>query len=490
MIDIKNVTFFYNDKEKGTLQDISISIPKGQVVMFCGESGSGKTTITRLVNGLIPHYFSGNLSGIIKIADKETVDTKIEDLSDIVGSVFQNPRTQFFNSDTDNEIVFGMENQGMPVADIIAQLDNITKALKLENLRGRNIFELSSGEKQKIAFASAYAPLPKILVLDEPSSNLDFQSIIDLRNLLKKAKKMGFTILIAEHRLWYLIEVVDRVVFMKDGKIESDLSIEEFISIPVEKYRLMGLRCKNLKEIYFSNKCFLKGKDLFEVKNLSVSFNKKQIINEISFKVFNGEVIAVTGNNGAGKTTLARTLCGLQKFDGCINLNNQKLTRKKLIDLSYMVMQDAGHQLFSESVEQECSLGLKSVLPEKIDETLSDMGLLEYKQRHPQALSGGQKQRLAIAISVLCEKKIIIFDEPTSGLDLQSMKKVSNLIYDLSKNGKIVFVITHDNELIEHTCSRILNLNNGKISDDLKREEFFEKCFAKDCEEKEEYKLL
>ncbi len=470
MIELKNVTFAYNQEE--TLRDVSLTIPKGQVILFCGESGSGKTTITRLINGLIPHYFSGDLSGKIKVKNWETKKTNIEDLSDIVGSVFQNPRTQFFNSDTDSEIVFGMENQGMKPADIINQLERAAEELNLQGLRGRNIFELSAGEKQKIAFASAYAPLPEILVLDEPSSNLDFKAIIDLKNLLKKAKRIGFTIVIAEHRLWYLLDVIDRVVFMRKGQIMEDFTTSQFKSISFEVYKKMGLRCRNLKEIDFDDTDTRKGEEAFSVEELSVHVGKKEIIKKLSFHIFGGQVIGITGNNGAGKTTLARTLCGLQKFVGNICLENIPLKRKRLTELSYLVMQDVGHQLFSESVEEECKLGLKNIEEGEINPVLESMGLAEYKERHPLSLSGGQKQRLAISISLLCEKKIIVFDEPTSGLDLDSMKKVSKLIGHLAEKGKLIFVITHDNELIANTCSRILNLEDGKITKDLKRNEF------------------
>ncbi len=468
MIKIKNVTFKYNEKE--SLKDVSISIPKGQVVLFCGESGSGKTTITRLVNGLIPHYYSGELSGEVEVEGLDTKYVNIEDLSDIVGSVFQNPRTQFFNSDTDSEIVFGMENQGMAVSDIRERLENITKELKLEKLRNRNIFELSAGEKQKIAFASAYAAKPKILVLDEPSSNLDFTSVIDLKNLLKKAKGLGLTILIAEHRLWYLMNLVDRVIVMKEGRISGDFDIDDFIAIKEDNYKDMGLRCRNLCDIDFKDIPVSIEQEFIELENVSARLGKQEVIKRISFKAHSGEVLAITGDNGAGKTSLARTLCGLQKFEGSIKLNNEIIKSKKLIALSYMVMQDVGHQLFSESVDAECSLGLKNISEDKIDEVLKFTGLLQYKDYHPLALSGGQKQRLAIAISMLCEKKIIIFDEPTSGLDLESMKKVSNLMLNLARQGKFVFVITHDNELIANTCSRVIHLKNGEIVKDIKKE--------------------
>lgn len=463
MVEFNSVSFSYTENGTGAVHDISFSVPEGQFILVCGASGCGKTTITRLINGLIPHFFSGNLSGSVRVAGRETSATPIADISDTVGSVFQNPRTQFFNADTDSEIVFGMENRGMPVNDILERLEAVTAELNLQRLRCKNIFELSGGEKQKIAFASAYAAFPKVLVLDEPSSNLDYDSILELARLLKKAKKLGLTIIVSEHRLWYVTDIIDRVLFMKNGRIEKDLSAREFNGLAEKPYGELGLRArtcivpevKNVHPFYGTD-----GSTVLTAENLSVQIGKHTILNGVSFEVRAGEILAITGKNGSGKTTLARVLCGLQKSCGTVRLNARRLNNRERKNISYMVMQDVGHQLFTDSVQAECTLGIKEANAAQIEHALRAMGLNEYKDRHPLALSGGQRQRLAVAVSMICGKQILIFDEPTSGLDLHSMHQVARLLKELARQNKLVIVITHDYELIEAACTRVINIDN------------------------------
>lgn len=188
MITFDEVSFSYKGTEENDLNNISLHIPKGQCVLLCGASGCGKTTLTRLINGLIPYFFEGEFVGKMTVNGINTAEVNISQLSDIVGTVFQNPRTQFFNTDTDSEIVFGLENSGLPATELRNRLEEVSQDLQIQGLRNRSIFDLSGGEKQKIAFASVYASDPEIFVLDEPSSNLDYRSIKDLNSLIKKIK--------------------------------------------------------------------------------------------------------------------------------------------------------------------------------------------------------------------------------------------------------------------------------------------------------------
>lgn len=464
MITFDEVSFSYKGTEENDLNNISLHIPKGQCVLLCGASGCGKTTLTRLINGLIPYFFEGEFVGKMTVNGINTAEVNISQLSDIVGTVFQNPRTQFFNTDTDSEIVFGLENSGLPATELRNRLEEVSQDLQIQGLRNRSIFDLSGGEKQKIAFASVYASDPEIFVLDEPSSNLDYRSIKDLNSLIKKIKMQGKTIIIAEHRIWYLMDIADRVIFMENGKITSDMDIQEFRNLPEKSEQLTELRCRSLSEIKTDISYTYTANRVLEIKGLTAKIEEKVILNDISFRANGGEIIAVTGENGAGKTTLARALCGLGRDEsGVVSFDNKLLSKKMRREKSYMVMQDVGHQLFTDSVHAECQLGIKKTEETSMEEVLTLLSLSDMKDRHPLSLSGGQKQRLAVAVSMLCGKEILIFDEPTSGLDIKSMKKVGRLIERLADDKKIIIVITHDIEFIKMICSRILILSDGKI---------------------------
>lgn len=464
MITFDEVSFSYKGTEENDLNNISLHIPKGQCVLLCGASGCGKTTLTRLINGLIPYFFEGEFVGKMTVNGINTAEVNISQLSDIVGTVFQNPRTQFFNTDTDSEIVFGLENSGLPATELRNRLEEVSQDLQIQGLRNRSIFDLSGGEKQKIAFASVYASDPEIFVLDEPSSNLDYRSIKDLNSLIKKIKMQGKTIIIAEHRIWYLMDIADRVIFMENGKITSDMDIQEFRNLPEKSEQLTELRCRSLSEIKTDISYTYTSNRVLEIKGLTAKIEEKVILNDISFRANGGEIIAVTGENGAGKTTLARALCGLGRDEsGVVSFDNKLLSKKMRREKSYMVMQDVGHQLFTDSVHAECQLGIKKTEETSMEEVLTLLSLSDMKDRHPLSLSGGQKQRLAVAVSMLCGKEILIFDEPTSGLDIKSMKKVGRLIERLADDKKIIIVITHDIEFIKMICSRILILSDGKI---------------------------
>ena len=212
VIKIQNVNFHYNGLERGGLKNINLTIKDGECVLLCGASGCGKTTLTRLINGLIPHFYKGELTGRVVVNGKAIREQELYSLAGLVGSVFQNPRSQFFSVDTDGEITFGPENIGLPEREILARKGRIVAELNLQSLMNRSLFRLSGGEKQKIACGSVAALLPEIILLDEPSSNLDWSAIRDLRDMLKLWKAQGKTIVISEHRLWYLKEVIDRAV--------------------------------------------------------------------------------------------------------------------------------------------------------------------------------------------------------------------------------------------------------------------------------------
>ncbi len=468
MITFKDISFSYPERDTAGLRNINLKIKKGECILLCGRSGCGKTTITRLINNLIPYFYEGDLDGTVIVDKMCSQSTAMYSISEKVGSVFQNPRTQFFNVDTDSEIAFGIENEALPQEKLKERVDKTINDLKLQSLRGRNIFQLSGGEKQKIAFASVYAMNPDIYLLDEPSSNLDMDSINDLKKYLKFIKDQGKTIIIAEHRLYYLLDLADKIIYLKDGKIDNIYNSDTFRLIPNKLRKEMGLRSVELKDVHPVRNNFKVDKPVLEINNVTLKHDKRTILKNISVSVGKGEVIAVVGSNGAGKTTFSRTLCGLHKeYTGEFLYKGKVCKNKERLKHCYMVMQDVNYELFAESVEAEMSFGIKNPDKDLIEKTMDELGILPYRKCHPNTLSGGQKQRIAVGVSMISGKEILVFDEPTSGLDYDSMIQVSRLINELSEKGKIIFIVTHDYEFVCSTCSRVIHFDEGTLKDNL-----------------------
>ena len=463
---LRGVTFRYANGEQGALNSLDLEIKRGECVLLCGSSGCGKTTVTRLLNGLIPHYYEGKLSGAVTVLGRDIRETAIEELAGTVGSVFQNTRSQFFCVDTTAELAFGCENMGLPEAEIRRRMDKTVSEMRIEGLLGRSIFNLSGGEKQKIACAGVAAMLPELIVLDEPTSNLDLDAIDELREVIAAWRSQGRTVVIAEHRLGWLDGLCDRVIFMENGAVSAEFAGTDFFALSTQKLNSMGLRALHTDRNFLGSEAGLhaikpfSGGEVITLEGFSYSYGRQAALGIGRFELPVGSVTAVVGHNGAGKSTFVRCLCGLQKrFRGTVTLGGRRLRSKDMMRLSYMVMQDVNHQLFTETVLEEVLLGAEEGSEARADEILGKLGISQYKERHPMSLSGGQKQRVAIASALLAGKKLLVFDEPTSGLDFRSMERTAELLRSL---GSTVLIVTHDMELIERCCTHILHIENGQ----------------------------
>ena len=460
MISIDHVSFGYGEAQE-TLSQVSAAIAPGECVLLCGASGCGKTTVTKLINGLIPAFTPGcRLEGRVEVDGLDPGTTPMYELARKVGSVFQNPKSQFFNLDTDSELAFGLENEGRLPEEIQRRVADTVEALHLQELQRRSIFSLSGGQKQLLAFGSVYAMGTEVFVLDEPTANLDQDAITRLHDQIACLKHQGRTVVIAEHRLYFLTDLIDRALYLRDGVLERTFTREQFCGLTEQEREVLGLRTLTPAACTLPAVAPAGTKEGLSVEGLTCAYRKEPaVFQDLSFSARPGEVVSITGPNGVGKTTLSRCLCGLiREQAGQIRLDGRHLNRKERQKAAFCVMQDVNHQLFSDSVWGECRMSAPDAPDSTVEEVLDSLHLLPFRERHPMSLSGGQKQRLAVATALLSEKPILIFDEPTSGLDYARMVEVSGVIRNLAQQGRIVLVVTHDREFMQRSCDRVLRL--------------------------------
>lgn len=460
MIKFENVNVTMQGKR--ILSDINLEIQDGEFVLICGESGCGKTTMTKLINGLIPHFVRDvSVDGTITVCGKNVAEMPMYEIAELVGSVFQNPRTQFFYTNSNAEMAFGLENGGVEPEYIRKRIKNTINELDIEKLEDRDVFSMSGGEKQLLAFASVYAMNPQIYVLDEPSANLDIAAMEKLSERMKVIKEKGHTVVVAEHRLAWIQKFVDRIIYMKEGRIEQEFTSDEFKALSDLKRKQMGLRSIVPEQIQIPEITGNSEDAVLQICNLSCKRKKQMIFQNIGLSARAGDIIGITGKNGAGKSTFCNCLCGLLKPKGGeILYQGKKLSEKARTKLFGMVMQEVNHQLFSDSVKNECLLANEEASEQEIRELLEKFDLEEYAEYHPMILSGGQRQRLAICQAVMGEKKLLIFDEPTSGLDFRHMCQVEKLMKQLSEEKYIIIVVTHDYEFLNRACKRYIRINS------------------------------
>ena len=471
MIQIQDVSFEY-EKEQGTLSHIDLNIQQGECVVLTGESGCGKTTVTKLINGLIPHFVEGGtLSGTTIVNGMEVPKTEMYRLAEQVGSVFQNPKSQFFNIDSDSEITFGLENAGVEPKKIKERYEATVSALKIQSLLGRNIFSMSGGEKQSLAFASVYAMNPSVFVLDEPTANLDADAIDTIRQQIIQIKKEGRTVVIAEHRLYFLMDLIDRAIFIQKGNIVQIFSGNEFRNLSDEQRIRMGLRSLVHPVLELPPADPPGAQEGLSVENLCCAFDKQPVFSGLGFSAKRGEVLGIVGHNGAGKTTTIKACAGILEFDeGTIKIDGTDIKKDPLTckkKVAYLPDNPDIYEFMS-GIKYLNFIGdifevPKSVRSERITRYAEEFEIAGDLNSSVAAYSHGMKQKLAIIGSLLHEPKLLICDEPFVGLDPKAALVFKNYMREMCAKGGAVLFSTHVLEVAEKLCNRIAVIKGGEL---------------------------
>lgn len=458
MLTIRNAYLSYPDR-KIVLKNLNLTIKTGECVVLTGISGSGKSSILNLINGLATRYDNCKIGGEVLFQHHDIVKLELYQIAQLIASVFQNPKTSFFNVNTTMELLFFLENNGVSRQEMQKRLSDLLNLFPIANLLNRNIFELSGGERQILSIATAYISGVQCVLLDEPSANLDSKYIKIVAKMLAILKKRGVTLLVAEHRLYYLMDVADRVLVVDNGTISQEYSISKFKQLSEKKLYAMGLRTR--QEVQLKPFSPMTSGE-FYIKSLYKKLINHQILKIRDLSLKKGNIYGIVGLNGSGKTSLIKALLGVdKKCQVAIYLDDKLLSTRQRIKLSSWVMQDVNNQLFTDSVMAEIKLGIGNISVDKINQVIKKLKLSSLLDRHPLSLSVGQKQRVAIASTILSQKTLLYFDEPTSGMDYLNMIAISKLLRDSSTNNNIIIIVSHDVEFLNQTVDYVIKLSSN-----------------------------
>lgn len=523
LVDVHHLSLRYEFTEREILSDVSFSLEQGESMLVLGPSGCGKSTLTLCLNGLYPRELDGAMSGEILINGKPANSYKPGELSRLAGVVFQDPETQFCMLTVEDEIAFGLENLCVPREEMEERINEALRLVNMQHFKQAVISTLSGGQKQKLALACILAMKPSLLILDEPTANLDPTARVDLIQTIKRLKDdLGFSLMIIEHQLDQWTTLADRcLLFNKEGSIFYDGSLRQAIvshrkemeaqgiwlpkiAQQVLKYAEPSSRKIPLTLEEFSHEAHLwtemqwernaektqrKVQEVFlECKDVSYTVNGQPILQDISLSIQEGEFVAIIGANGSGKTTLSRILSGLQKSShGSVLLHDQAVNswnETKLRQEIGYVFQNPEHQLIANTVFDEIAFSLQMKgLPEneiqqRVNRILYRFGLTAYVNEHPYLLSQGQKRRLSIGTMLVDEQKMLILDEPTFGQDASTNAEMMRLLDERHQAGTGIVMITHDMEHVHAYAERIIVMHQGRVVADRPPSELWQQPVA------------
>ena len=494
MIELERVTLTYPDAPGPALRDVSLSIPEGELALVVGRTGSGKSSLLRVVNGLAPTFTGGTLAGRVTVAGRDTSQYPPRELADIVGVVLQDPRDGFVTELVEDEIAYGMESLGLAPEVMRRRVEESLDLLGLNDIRQRPLRSLSGGQQQRAAIASVLAQHPRVLVLDEPTSALDPGAAEEVLAAIQRlVHDLGLTVLMAEHRLERVVQFADRIVHVHaDGTVTDGLPAQVMVDAPVappvvelgrwahwtplpltirDARRLAAPLRETLSQlppaVPASPLTTNSRAAVAELTGVRVQYGSYQALREVDLVVRPGEVVALMGRNGAGKSTLLRSLVGLATPSaGAVRVGGQNPTELAGSDLTNtvgMVPQEPGDLLWTESVRQECA---ECSDPDEAYRLFSELAPDVDAAMHPRDLSEGQRLALALAVVLAERAPLLLLDEPTRGLDYPTKHRLIQLLRGRAEQGDAVIVATHDVELAADLATRTVVIAEGDIVTD------------------------
>jgi energy-coupling factor transporter ATP-binding protein EcfA2 len=489
---IENLSFQYRTRPEPAIQNISLSLNPGEMLLIAGSSGCGKTTLARCINGLIPRSYGGARSGKVLLHGKDVSEMTLVQVAQVVGTLLQDPERQIVASNVYNEIAFGPENLGLPRDEIIRRVEQVIKRLNIEHLRGRDTFTLSGGEKQKVALAGLLVMQPSILLLDEPLASLDPASAYEALAVFRSLADEGTTIVLVEHRVEDALAArPDRLLYMEDGRVHYLGTINDLppnidhhqVKLPAE---WVVRRTRELNEGVKPHPALQVQKDAktlvsFENVGFSYSSDLPQVLHNINLQIRQGDMIALLGPNGAGKSTLVKHAIGLLKpTSGRVMVNGEDTRHLSVAQVARTlgyVFQSPTHMLFAPTVREELAFGPQNLgyssdeINRNVKESVGTVNLIGLEEYPPLGLSFGQQKRTTIASVLAMRSKIMVMDEPTAGQDFANYTRFMDAMCSadegrkslLSENFAATLFITHDIDLAVTYANRVVLVGSGQV---------------------------
>lgn len=477
MITLEEVSYSYPRGERQAISRVSVNIEPGECLFVTGPSGAGKTTMCMAAAGILEHEFGGEKEGKITILGRNVKEyASLSEISGHVGMVFDDPEAQLIFTSVEEEIISALERRGLSAEEIESRLSSIMEVTQLTALKDRAPHALSGGQKQRLVLATTLALGTDIVILDEPTAELDERGTESIISVLKDLKAGGKTIVLTEHKFTKFRDLIDQMIVMDAGRIRAlgkpgDLIADEFVKgVIFPDYS--GIRDGS------SHSPSDEQKPLVSIKNLKHAYGEVQALNGVSLDIFPGEFVAIVGENGSGKTTLIKHLIGLLRpSGGTVLVDGKDAGVAPVSDLAHsvgLVFQNPDHMFFADTVAEEIMFGIRNLgIPEPdmvLENVLDATGLTHTRDLYPRWLSRGERQKLAIACVLAMRPKVIILDEPTTGLDGREAREVMEILKHLQKEGRSIVMVTHSRQIARECTDRIITIDSGRIQSDIRRE--------------------